>query len=65
MNENKDLLSCGNHKLVSHSHDLASHSNDLLSCGNDFPVNIFGFCKCLQGNVWQWLKNDGYENHLY
>ena len=29
-----------------------------------FPVNIFGFCKRLKGNVWQRLKNDGYENHL-
>ena len=29
-----------------------------------FPVNIFGFCKRLIGNVWQRLKNDGYENHL-
>ena len=28
------------------------------------PVNILGFCKCLLGNVWQRLKNDGYENHL-
>ena len=28
------------------------------------PVNIFGFCKCLIGNFWQRLKNDGYENHL-
>ena len=29
-----------------------------------FPVNIFGFCKCLIGKVWQRLKNDGYKNHL-
>ena len=31
---------------------------------HDNPVNIFGFCKHLKGNVWQRLKNDGYENHL-
>ena len=41
MNENKDLLSCGNHlvscyhKLVSHCNELACHYHDLLSCGND------------------------------
>ena len=28
------------------------------------PVNIFGFCKHLKGNIWKRLKNDGYENHL-
>ena len=27
---------------------------------NEAPVNIFRFCKCLKGNVWQRLKNDGY-----
>ena len=31
---------------------------------NNNPVNILGFCKHLKGNVWQRLKNDGYENHL-
>ena len=27
-------------------------------------IPIFGFCKSLIGNVWQRLKNYGYQNHL-
>ena len=32
--------------------------------GSLHPVNIFGFCKRLKGNVWQRLKNNVYKNHL-
>ena len=32
--------------------------------GDTNLVNSFRFCKSLKGNVWQRLKNDGYENHL-
>ena len=28
------------------------------------PVNIFGFCKRLKGNIWQKFQNDRYENHF-
>ena len=37
---------------------------DPVSSNDYSPVNILRFFKRLIGNVWQGLKNDGYENHL-